>query len=258
MGHKVVLDHPEIIRLYQTGLSAAAVAKQVGCSKPGVIAVLRSNGVLRRGAKRGDTERHLGFRPTKKWMRGEVKVAGTAAEAARRNGINYRTWIDWMVRLGIAREVWHGGPGGKTRRQEIPTKEAIKLSEEGHTYRELAAKYGVSYGVIVRRMADADYKAPRDRMRKHPADAPYANAPWAHRKIMHELGITKCEICGEDRALDFCHIVSLKNGGPTTKENCLVLCPLHHRLYDTDKLDVGESASICRKVRKAKKLYGVY
>ena len=259
LGHrKNTLDHVAIIAAYESGKSADRVATEFGCSKAGVFHILTLHEVpTREGAKRNTMQERLGFEPTSEWLHGELAKHQTAAEVARANDIPYGTLIEWMTKLGVARPKWRGGPGpaGCPTRQGIPVEEAVKLSSEGTVYQALAEKYGVSYGVIMRRMKEAGHRAPRDKHRKNPTDVPYANAPYQHRKIMHELGITKCEVCGEDRALDFCHIVSQKNGGPTTKENCLVLCPLHHRLYDNDKLDVGESATICRKVRKARKLY---
>jgi len=258
-GHrKNTLDHVAIIEAYESGKSAEQVATEFSCSKAGVWHILALHGVpTREGAKRHTTQERLGFEPTVVWLQRELDKHQTAAAVARANDIPYGTLIEWMMKLGVGRPVWRGGPGpaGSPVRQDIPIKEAIELSKSGVVYRVLANKYNVSYGVIVRRMKEASHRAPRDKHRKHPTDVPYANAPYQHRKIMHELGIIKCEICGEGRALDFCHIVARKNGGPTAKENCLVLCPLHHRLYDTDKLDVGESATICRKVRKARKLY---
>lgn len=46
----------------------------------------------------------------------------------------------------------------------------------------------------------------------------------------------KCEICGEDRITHYCHIVPHSEGGPDTKENYLYLCPIHHHLFDHNRL----------------------
>jgi hypothetical protein len=54
-----------------------------------------------------------------------------------------------------------------------------------------------------------------------------------------------CEICGESRAIDICHIIPSELGGPKTHPNIIYLCPTHHRLFDRfmlaeeewDKLD---------------------
>jgi len=57
-----------------------------------------------------------------------------------------------------------------------------------------------------------------------------------HANLVHE-GIIKnrnvpCEICGENRSIDKCHIIPGKLGGTDSNENLLYLCPTHHRLFD--------------------------
>lgn len=255
---KVRLSHDTIISLYQSGKSADQVAHEVGCSKPGVFAILRKHGIATRtGAKRKDVEVRLGFRPTKKWLRTQLREYETAAAAARAAGIPYPTFIDLLERNGIERPVWRGGPGpaGSPVRQDIPIKEAVRLSEAGVTYSELAVKYGVSYGVIVRRMKGAGHRAPRNKQTKNPL-FPHIQGP--KRRVLNELSITACQICQEERALDYCHIVPDNKGGPIVADNCLVLCPTHHRLFDTDSLTPAEQRKIAVKVKFALQKYGVY
>lgn len=43
---------------------------------------------------------------------------------------------------------------------------------------------------------------------------------------------TPCEICGENRAIDSCHIIPNHMGGDIAPGNVLWLCPTHHRLFD--------------------------
>ncbi|HHQ6627118.1 TPA: HNH endonuclease signature motif containing protein [Serratia fonticola] len=49
-----------------------------------------------------------------------------------------------------------------------------------------------------------------------------------------------CEICGENRAIDKCHIVPNKIGGGMEVDNLLFLCPTHHRLFDRFMLSRSE------------------
>jgi hypothetical protein len=49
-----------------------------------------------------------------------------------------------------------------------------------------------------------------------------------------------CEICGENRATDVCHIIPSRLRGVKTMGNILLLCPTHHRLFDRCMLSEEE------------------
>ncbi len=53
-----------------------------------------------------------------------------------------------------------------------------------------------------------------------------------------------CEICGENRSTDKCHILPNHMGGSTSTTNLLILCPTHHRLLDRYMLSRSEYAQI--------------
>lgn len=53
-----------------------------------------------------------------------------------------------------------------------------------------------------------------------------------------------CEICGENRSTDNCHILPNHMGGPASIENLLILCPTHHRLFDRHMLSRSEYVQI--------------
>ncbi len=53
-----------------------------------------------------------------------------------------------------------------------------------------------------------------------------------------------CEICGENRSTDRCHIMPNHLGGPVRNDNLLILCPTHHRLFDRHMLSRAEFAQI--------------
>lgn len=73
---------------------------------------------------------------------------------------------------------------------------------------------------------------------------------------------TPCQICGENRAIDICHIIPAEMGGSKFSYNTIYLCPTHHRLYDRhmltkeewEKLDLSQvclsSANFARYVIK--------
>lgn len=246
--------NPDLIeRMYvREGKSAAEIAKELGYSRYGVRLALNSKGVTMRSNAGLRTKKVAGFEPTRDWMLEVLHAFDSAATAARHYEVPYATWIDWMQKFSIPRENWKHGPRNHGARQEIPTEEAVKLSNEGKTYQELAERYGVSYGVIVRRMKDVGHKAPWRRTK----DPRFTTHSTKKRKVLQELNITACEICGEDRALDFAHIKPAADGGTVAKENCLVLCPTHHRLYDGGSLFPIEFQAVLPKVRAAEALYG--
>ncbi len=53
-----------------------------------------------------------------------------------------------------------------------------------------------------------------------------------------------CEICGENRVIDRCHIIPARYGGVLSLENILLLCPTHHRLFDRGRLSLKEIKQI--------------
>ncbi len=72
-------------------------------------------------------------------------------------------------------------------------------------------------------------------------DFEYKNVRWG--EIISNRN-TPCEICGENRSTDQCHIIPRKYGGTLNADNILILCPTHHRLLDRFMLSRAEYASI--------------
>jgi len=62
-----------------------------------------------------------------------------------------------------------------------------------------------------------------------------------------------CEICGESRIIDMCHIIPKRLRGNDGINNILFLCPTHHRLFDTCMLsrDEWEKIDWGRKAKKS-------
>lgn len=57
------------------------------------------------------------------------------------------------------------------------------------------------------------------------------------RVIIRQQFLDRCAICGWDEApCDVCHIVARKAGGGNTFENVVMLCPNHHRLFDSGRI----------------------
>ena len=72
-------------------------------------------------------------------------------------------------------------------------------------------------------------------------DSDYADA--RRGEIISNRNVA-CEICGENRSTDQCHIIPRKLGGTLNADNVLILCPTHHRLLDRFMLSKTEYASI--------------
>jgi hypothetical protein len=49
-----------------------------------------------------------------------------------------------------------------------------------------------------------------------------------------------CVICGEARITHECHVLPAADGGPYHHENLVILCPLHHHLFDHHRLTEAE------------------
>ena len=255
-----------VIADYLSGLSAEKVAQKYDCVAASVKEMLARNGVeLRHGAKRSDLNNKLRFIPTKEWFQEQLAKHQTAAAIARAFKIPYGTLMERAAKLGVDVPVWRGGPGpaGSPRRREIDTDRAINLSENGMPIRLIAKELNVSEGVVLRRFADVNYHAPKDKMRRIPEGVSYANAPFSHRKVLAEIGAVVCQICEIEPLLTCAHIVPRRDGGPTVVDNCLALCrnchgrfDLHLKHPDMGYLTAEQFGKVRAKVKKAIKLFG--
>lgn len=247
-----------IIDEYKSGLSAAKIAAIHGCASASIKELLKRNQVpMRTGAKRTDAIGRFGMQITAEWFAENLATYQTAAEIARHYNIPYGTLMSWAQKLRVDIPTWRGGPGitGSPIKQTIPVEEAISLSDQGWPYWKLAERYGVSEGVVVRRLLEAGYHSPKDKQRKHDPDL-FPTAPWSHKKVLRQIGITECQLCGHSRRLDLCHIVPQRWGGPTVPENCFVMDSTCHGLFDHGGLTEEEKAKLEAKTMAAYKDFG--
>lgn len=49
-----------------------------------------------------------------------------------------------------------------------------------------------------------------------------------------------CIVCGFDRLIEYAHIIPMKLGGKSNKQNLLPMCPNHHNLFDRGLLNESE------------------
>jgi hypothetical protein len=49
-----------------------------------------------------------------------------------------------------------------------------------------------------------------------------------------------CQVCGETRITNYCHVLPQSDGGPEHPDNYIYLCPTHHHLFDHNRLSKEE------------------
>jgi hypothetical protein len=70
---------------------------------------------------------------------------------------------------------------------------------------------------------------------------PIEQSRFSHRQNqIFEEKYNPCDICGETRITHECHIVPRSEGGVYHSDNLVVLCPLHHHLFDHSCLSEDE------------------
>ncbi|MBN1929981.1 MAG: HNH endonuclease [Desulfobacterales bacterium] len=60
------------------------------------------------------------------------------------------------------------------------------------------------------------------------------------QKNIFQKSYEPCAICGEKRITHECHIIPRSEGGPLHRDNFVMLCPLHHHLFDHSRLSKSE------------------
>ena len=58
--------------------------------------------------------------------------------------------------------------------------------------------------------------------------------------LKEQYGVDSCELCGYIRITEVAHIIEKRNGGKYLANNCLLLCPNHHHLFDHSLLKLEE------------------
>lgn len=67
-----------------------------------------------------------------------------------------------------------------------------------------------------------------------------------------------CAICGETRITHECHIIPRSEGGPFHRDNFVTLCPLHHHLFDQNRLLPEEWETLMRVIETKMEAAVVY
>ena len=118
------------------------------------------------------------------------------------------------------------------QREHSKYRNLIALKAEGKTTAELAEIYKVSRITIGSTLNRLQYRAP------------LGQSLTTIRKRIKFNNSQKCIICGFKRYVELAHIVKASENGEMSKENTIMLCPNHHRLYDGDKLTKREKRKL--------------
>jgi len=110
----------------------------------------------------------------------------------------------------------------------LPTKVG-KLYTSGLTGKQISEQLGIKISNVYSYLYRYKYR--------RPVGSPCHST--IVRRAIAKYG-DKCMICGFHRAIDIAHNIAKKNGGTDEISNLYVLCPNHHRLYDSNKLTIEE------------------
>lgn len=105
------------------------------------------------------------------------------------------------------------------------------LYEQGKTYREMAAILGIPQNTV----SSMVYYL---KLNNRYGDAVTSKRamPTIKNILKEDYGVDSCELCGYSRVIEMAHIVERKNGGEYLINNCLLLCPNCHHLFDYNML----------------------
>ena len=125
------------------------------------------------------------------------------------------------------------------RKGEGKMLKCVELAKQGLTIREISEKTGYPRGSVSSYLNKAKFRKIKGKS--------YCTIS---KKLKQKVG--KCEICGFNRTLDAAHIIPARDGGDLSESNTVILCPNHHRLFDTKKLTLEEAEKISYKIKNYK------
>jgi hypothetical protein len=242
-------------RMYwKEGKSTVQIAEELGASFAGVAQAMTRLGIPKRSLQEAALKQHGTINlPWKKIAKEyESKLQPSVDVLAEKYGVANTTITYHLRRLGVRvrakGEVNKGRPSGNTIHFDVDA--AIKMNKSGKTCTEIANELSVSYGVLIYRFRQVGY-SPRKDLRSKSEKA--KNYQFHKRQVMEALGVEHCMICNEGRVIDLCHISPKCDGHELVPENTLVLCPSHHRLFDSGLLYDQEVRRILLRLKNAAK-----
>lgn len=114
--------------------------------------------------------------------------------------------------------------------------QVMKLRELGKGWKEIAEVMGISpvnvTGMVRRENIRGGQGLPSVGIRR------------LRTVLREDYGIDSCELCEFDRAVQIAHIVEVIKGGRYSPDNCLLLCPNCHYLFDHNSLTSEEATKL--------------
>ena len=139
--------------------------------------------------------------------------------------------------------------GYEHRKQYSKRNKIVSLYKQGKKYREIADLMGMKIGSVC-------HYTYTSRLKERFGDNIIG---FSHKEAVRtKLDIDECELCGFNRIIEVAHVIEAKNGGKYTTDNCLILCPNHHSLFDRNLLNEEEKtklSNIKRIILNIKKRY---
>ncbi|KPL19058.1 MAG: hypothetical protein AMJ92_05020 [candidate division Zixibacteria bacterium SM23_81] len=126
----------------------------------------------------------------------------------------------------------------------------VMLDELGKIFRSFEKKAiehrGGSSLLLIHLLEEEVFRIFRETFLKPSENRPFQKGTYVRatfHKLTNEAVLKQnipCEICGENRAIDVCHIIPSRLRGGKGMGNVLLLCPTHHRLFDRCMLSEEE------------------
>lgn len=113
-------------------------------------------------------------------------------------------------------------------RDETPAEAATRLGAGARRLNKFEDDLRQLFLDCLRRCVDSSVEIPEPRVRWIDTDGGYKVPDHMHNRAQ----VQPCEICGESRAIEECHIVPREIGGGSLPRNILHLCPTHHKSFD--------------------------
>lgn len=145
------------------------------------------------------------------------------------------------------------------KKHELNLEEIYAKHLEGFSLPELSEMYGVPRTTLNRYLTNAGYKVFFNRhkcriaswKRRHQIEEFVCPNAW--KRALLELQEHKCLICQYDKIVEAHHITPQSEGGKSTRENGILLCPNHHAeahagLLDQDALVKLSAVAAARKL----------
>ena len=141
-------------------------------------------------------------------------------------------------RRGIycGRECFYNAKKKFGRRVQITT-----LYQQGKPIKQIAVELGILPSTVSSMIS---YMKLADRQ----GDGVYSQVHKYRLKrlLSEQYNVQSCEICGYDRITEIAHVLERKNGGTYILDNCILLCPNCHHLFDHNRLSEVEKDKLAK------------